>query len=138
MAGSQPRRSGDKAVALLAVVMTIAGGLLACVGMCLVFSPNPKDSLLTCGGFFLLIVLLLWLLRARDPHDRRDLLLDLILARRHRKRTVVYQLQRRSPEESEEQSPRQPPTAEELRELKQHAQTWIPSARSQLRGDADR
>ena len=134
MASSRPQRSGDKAVELLAVVVTIAGGLFACAFMCLAFSSTPRDSLLACGGVFLLVVLLLWLLRARDPHDRRDLLLDLILARRHRKKRVQYQLQRRSPHEADLDPPRQPPTLEELQELKEQGRTWIPSATSQRRG----
>lgn len=118
---------GDKAVTLLATLFVLLGGAISCIFMIVTSSPAPHQTLLAFGGGCAGAAFLFWLLRERDPLQPKAAAWSWLKGRRRRKK-VGYALTPRSLATGPT-TPRQPPSADQIRELKQEAEqnTWVPN-----------
>lgn len=135
MAGRNRGRAGDKAVAYLAVTVVLAGGLLFCSLVVLLFSPDPMRVFTVMGGIAVGAVFLIWLVR--DHGDGRSLQERYggLVGLKHEKQKVQVKVKR--VKRSEQAGPNRPPTADEIRELSGGINTWVPSSRQRQSDDDD-
>jgi len=118
---------GEAAVSILATTFVVLGGIAACLFMIVTSSPTPSKSLYSFAGGCAATAILLWLLRDKDPlRPQADAWAW--LRRRPRKQKITYSLTPRPPAQPASR-PRQPPTVDDIRELKQEAElkTWVPN-----------
>lgn len=116
------------AVALLATCVVVAGGVMSCAFVVLSSSTTPQQALLACAGCFAAVCVLLWLLRDK-PHDSPTAAHFAWFREFWRaKQEVQYEVRRRRVEPPPPSTPPAPPTVDQLRELAENANTWVPSS----------
>ena len=126
MASPQRGRSGDKAVAYFAAAFVLAGGLAFSSVAILLFSAEPMRIFAICGGLAVGALIVIWLIQ--DHRDGRTLLERYggLFGLAPEKRKVKVKVKR--VKASDLDKPKAPPTAEEIRELRDGVNTWVPSS----------
>jgi len=127
MAGPNRNRSGDKAVAFFASAFVLAGGVVFCSVILLVFAPDPTKLFAIGGGILLGLLLLVWLVY--DHSDGRSLMdrYGFLFGVKNKKEKVKVKVKRVKHEDFNR--PKGPPTAGDIRELAEGTNTWVPSDR---------
>jgi len=135
VAGRNRGRSGDKAVAYLAVAFVVAGGILFISVAILLFSPDPTRLFAILGAVTLGCMLLIWLVSDhRDGRTLKERYGGLIgLGTKKEKVQVKVKRVRRS----EMEGPNRPPSVDDIRGLSEGTNTWVPSG-GRRQSDAER
>ena len=116
----------ERAVVILATSFVVMGGVGASLFLIVTGSTTPTQTILYFAAGCLAVGILLWLLRERDPLTPRPSVFTWFS--RPKATTYHYKLKVRKSRNSGNQQPQQPPTAEQVREIKQEALgTWVPS-----------
>lgn len=126
MLGKHDRSSGGKAATLLATCFVVIGGALVCSFMGIALGENPFRLAGMTGGCFGGIVLLLWLLREKEPGNTAATRFSW-LARAEEREKFDYRPAPRVPRHKRSPAPNAPPTAETVRALTGGLETWVPS-----------
>ena len=127
---------GRAAVSAVATTAVIIGGAVVGVFVFSTGSQRPTASILVYGGILAGCVLLIWMLRDRPSNQPRVRLRDRFRRRRPTRREPRILVKRRHGD-IEPDAANQPPTAEQLQDLKDHSSTWVPNrsgARDSERG----
>jgi hypothetical protein len=109
---------------LLATCLVLLGGVTSCIAIIFAFGdarPVPIAIALAC---VLGVGLMLWLFR--DKPEAKGRSMYSWLSRRDKRVQTEYAL-KKVQRTLEEYGQRQPPTLEELRELRDDTRTWVPS-----------
>jgi hypothetical protein len=122
-----------KAVALLATSFVVVGGGAACTLIALVSGADPTEQLGITLACFAGIVLLLWLLRDRDPANQAAERWAWLA----RRKKVPYRLEPRVRPDPRAAGTRTPPSVESVRELTGGQTTWVPARGTKRPRDAD-
>lgn len=135
VAGRNRGRSGDKAVAYLAVAFVVAGGILFVSVAVLLFSPDPPRVFGITGAITLGCLFLVWLVS--DHRDGRSLKERYggLIGLGTKKEKVQVKIKR--VKRSEMEAPNRPPSVEDIRGLSEGTNTWVPSG-GRRQSDADR
>jgi len=116
----------ERAVAVLATAFVVMGGLGASIFLIVVNSSTPTQTIIYLAVGCAATGILLWLLRERDPLTPRATVFTWFS--RPKATTYHYKLKIRKTSSPQNQAPQQPPTAAQVREMKQEALgTWVPS-----------
>ena len=116
----------ERAVVILATAFVVMGGLIASLFLIVVNSTTPTQTVIYFSAGCLAVGILLWMLRERDPLTPRASVFTWFS--RPKATTFQYKLKVRKSRSSQNQEPQQPPTAAQVREMKQEALgTWVPS-----------
>jgi hypothetical protein len=116
----------EKAVQVLATSFVLLGGALASVFLIVSNSATPVNTLLVFSGGCVLTGIIIWLLREPDPLAPRAKKFS--WWRRPKPETTHYKLKIRRPDSRDNDTPQQPPTAEQIREIASDGMnTWVPS-----------
>ena len=124
------------ATSLLASCYVFASGAMVCSFIAVAFSRDPAMPLLLVGGGFLLVFCLLELLRDRQGNSWLEDGYHWLLRRRPDEDAVRYKL-RAIKDRPKEYGTHEPPTAEEIHELSEGLNNWVPSNHPPKRGDRD-
>ena len=127
MKGLDKNRPSRTAASLFATFFVLIGGLLSCAFIVLSVSDNPKDAMLFCGGVFAVCGILAWCLRDRPDSPVEGSRPFGWLRRGIKVETVTYRFGRKRKNGDSPPDGNQPPTAEEIRGIKQETNTWVPS-----------
>ncbi len=127
--------SGRAATSWLATCYVFASGALFCSFISLAFSNEPVKPMLIVGGSFLLVFLLLGLLRDKPTNSW---LVDgyYWLLRRRPDEDAVSYTPRVIKHRPREYGTNEPPTIEEIRDLADGPNNWVPSNRPRKRRDS--
>lgn len=123
-------RPSQKAVTLLATTFVLLGGLVATTFIILTATDDPLPKLLGLAGGMGVFALLLWLLRDRKPGSSARW--DWTWLRRKSPSAPAWRAAFRRPHSNASAAP-QPPTVEDVRELSQNVNTWVPTSRKRQR-----
>ncbi|TWU12600.1 hypothetical protein CA54_14240 [Symmachiella macrocystis] len=134
VAGRNRGRSGDKAVAYLAVAFVAAGGILFVSVAVLLFSPDPPRVFGIMGAVTLGCLFLVWLVS--DHRDGRSLKerYGALIGLGPKKEKVKVKVKR--VKRSEMEGPNRPPSVDDIRGLSEGTNTWVPSG-GRRQSDAD-
>jgi len=114
---------GREAVSALATVAVVVGGSVVLVFVIVTGSDQPGPYLAGLAAAVVVVTLLLFLLRTR-PHKSQPWYK---IFRRAAARTEPQILVERRDDPGLGLETNQPPTAEQVRDLKDHASTWVPN-----------
>lgn len=126
-------RPGDSAAMILASAITLLGGLFSCLFIAISSAPDPRQAIFVAVLVFGGAAWLISLLRGRPANEHRESLWSRLF-HRPKTRKVTVQVKRNREASLAEQQASGPPTAERIRELKEHATTWVPSGNVGRRG----
>jgi hypothetical protein len=129
-------RPGDSAAMVLATVLTMLGGLFCCLFVAISSSRDPRQPVMIAVLSFAGAAWLISLLRGRPASEHRESLWSRLF-HRPKTRKVTVKVKRNRTASLEAQPPAGPPTAERIRDLKEHASTWVPSGNVARRGPRD-
>ena len=117
---------GREAVSALATVTVVVGGSVVLVFVIVTGSNQPGPYLAGLAAAVVVVTLLLFLLRTRpDKSHKRQPWYKIF--RRAAARTEPQILVERRDDPGPGIKTNQPPTAEQVRDLKDHASTWVPN-----------
>jgi hypothetical protein len=117
-------RSDRRAATLLATAVVLLGGLSSCIAILLVFAEGRAVPLTIAIGSSIALAILIWAIRERTE-SRQKQWFAWVFHRGARPARVVYEARKLSPGQQREGNG--PPTLEQLREIKQNVNTWVPS-----------
>jgi len=123
------RDSGRDAVSWLATAFVVFLGLSGCGFVILVFANEPRQPVLVISGTFLALAILFWVLREKPKQTVADEEAKWLGIFAKPKRTLVYKLTRHKPPKIVQFGINQPPTAEQIREIKELSdgmKNWVP------------
>lgn len=136
MLGKPDRSAGGKAATLFATTFVVIGGAIACMVVGVISGETPTRFLTITGACFGGILLLLWLLRDRNPGNVAAEKWSW-LARSNRQKVAV-RVAPRVPRRERASAPQGPPTAESVRELTGGMNVrWVPVRGNSSTPDAD-
>ena len=114
---------GREAVSALATVAVVVGGSVVLVFVIVTGSNQPGPYLAGLAAAVVVVTLLLFLLRTRPDKSQPWYK----IFRRAAARTEPQILVERRDDPGLSLETNQPPTAEQVRDLKDHASTWVPN-----------
>jgi hypothetical protein len=117
-------RSDRRAATLLATAVVLLGGLSCCIAILLVFAEGRAVPLTIAIGSTIALMILIWAIRERTE-SRQKHWFAWVFHRGARPARVVYEARKLSPEPH--CGANSPPTLEQVRELKENVNTWVPS-----------
>ncbi len=127
--GQRPQHDlGDKATALLATTFVVFGGAAVCALIATAFSSRPSERALTLGAVFAAMLLLLWVLRERPRNELKETRYFWLLRRRPKRQKTVVEIRFQRPRKPTQYGTNRPPTAEQIRELRENVNTWVPAS----------
>lgn len=121
--------AGDRAVMWLAISAVIVLGCAFCSGLVMVTQPDPTIGLCLIGIVFVTLITMVRKAAEQEKTHVMEEMYGWLKSRWVRPKVVRYAVRKRestTPADAPAAPPR-PPTAEELREIKQTANTWVPS-----------
>ncbi len=128
MAGPNRSRSGDKAVAYLAISFVLAAGIGFGSLAIVIFSEHAWRDFWMLAGGLAGVLLLYWLLRdSKDGMSPADVY-RAVFGPRKKKNKVQIKIKRVKGRRAQ-QDPEGPPTVERVRELAAGSNAWVPSER---------
>jgi len=117
---------GREAVSALATVAVVVGGTVVLVFVIVAGSNQPGPYLAGLAAGVVVVSLLLFLLRSRPDKSTRRKPWYSVLRRRAARAEPQIVVKRRT-DSSYGIEANQPPTADQLRDLKDHGSTWVPN-----------
>lgn len=126
MSGKLPGDNGRKAVSLLATTFVLVGGLVVCLFIFAVAGERPSLTVVRWGGYYLVAIMVVWLLRDRDPQQAGDRNHFWLLGRARKQETAYSPAAMRQVPRVVRYGTNQPPTVETIRMLKDDADDWVP------------
>lgn len=123
------RHSGDrgrKAVSLLATMFVLTGGLVVCLFIFVVAGERASLTFVRWGGYYVVAVLVVWLLRDKDPAEVGNRNHFWLLGRSRKQESTYSPATVRHVPRVVRYGTNEPPTAETIRMLKDEASTWVP------------
>jgi len=129
-------RPGDSAAMILATVLTLLGGLFCCLFVAISSARDPRQPIAIAVASFAGTAWLIWMLRGR-PEGAVGESLWSRLFHRPKTRRVTVKVKRNRTASLNEQEQAGPPTVERIRDLKDHASTWVPSGNVSRRSPRD-
>ncbi len=129
-------RPGDSAAMILATVLTLLGGLFCCLFVAISSSPDPLQPIAIAVASFGGAAWLIWMMRGRPEGEIRESLWSRLF-HRPKTRRVTVKVKRNRAASFGDQEPAGPPTVERIRDLKDHASTWVPSGNVSRRSPRD-
>ncbi len=129
-------RPGDSAAMILATVLTLLGGLFCCLFVAISSARDPRQPIAIAVASFGGAAWLIWMLRGRPEGEIRESLWSRLFHRPKTRRVTVMVKRNRTilPVDQEQAGP---PTVERIRDLKDHASTWVPSGNVSRRSPRD-
>ena len=118
---------GREAVSALATVMVTVGGTIVLVFVIIVGSDQPGPYLAGVAIAVAIGCLLLFSLRSRPEKSTAKQQPWWSVFRRSPKRSKPQIVVQRRNDPGTSPDAKQPPTAEQLRDIKQHGSTWVPN-----------
>ncbi|HAA50975.1 MAG TPA: hypothetical protein DCE43_14760 [Planctomycetaceae bacterium] len=118
---------GREAVSALATAMVTVGGTIVLVFIIIVGSDDPEPYLAGVAITVTITCLLLFLLRSRPENSTVKKRPWWRAFRRGPVRSKPPIVVQRRNESDMSPDTKQPPTAEQLRDIKQHGSTWVPN-----------
>jgi len=118
---------GREAVSALATAMVTVGGTIVLVFIIIVGSDDPEPYLAGVAITVTITCLLLFLLRSRPENSTVKKRPWWRAFRRGPVRSKPPIVVQRRNESDTSPDTKQPPTAEQLRDIKQHGSTWVPN-----------
>src|SRR5262245_63494163 len=118
MSGKHPD-GGREAVSWLATVFVVFLGLCCCGFVILSFANNPQQPVLVISGMFLALAILFWVLREKPKQTVAEEEAKWFGIFTKPKPTLVYKLTRHKKPKIVQFGTNQPPTAEQIREIKE-------------------
>lgn len=120
---------GREAVSALATVAVVVGGTVVLVFVIVVSTDQPGPYLGGVAGGVAVLCLLLFLVRSQpdDPNMKRRPWWKAFRRRGGRPQPQIIVKRRSEPDHDIHIDTNQPPTAEQLRDLKDHGSTWVPN-----------
>ena len=130
------RDSGREAVELIASTYVLCIGLIVSCFFIFGFAADPFLPTVYCVGGFSGFMFLSWLLRDKKPGSAATFGLRHWLAARKPEKPFDYKPRRRGRSSSSEQARSHPPSAEDVREMKEESvqRTWVPSQSNRKQG----
>ncbi len=120
---------GREAVSVLATAAVFVGGAVVLTFLIISGTQHPGPVLAIVAGGFSLLGLLMFLLRDRSDTADRSPLLHAFRRRKHSAEPTIV-IKRRSDETGPAAGSNTPPAAEQVRDLRDHASTWVPNRTS--------
>jgi len=126
----QPDRDygGRFAAGLFAATVVLTTGAGACAMMAFLFAQNVWQPLVVIGGVIVGVVLLLWIPTERTPRRAQDSG-DFIAEKERLDKYVATFRPKHRRRGGREYGSKQPPTVEDLRQIKEDSNAWHPSER---------
>ncbi|MED5398984.1 MAG: hypothetical protein VX669_01250 [Planctomycetota bacterium] len=118
---------GREAVSALATAMVTVGGTIVLVFIIVVGSDQPEPYLAGVATTVTIVCLLLFLLRSRPENSTVKKRPWWSVFRRGPVRSKPPIVVQRRNDPVAGPDTKQPPTAEQLRDIKQHGSTWVPN-----------
>ena len=118
---------GREAVSALATAMETVGGTLVLVFVLIVGSDQPGPYLVGVATTVPIVCLLMFLLRSRPENSTAKKRPWWSVFRRGPVRAKPPIVVQRRNDPGTGPDTKQPPTAEQLRDIKQHGSTWVPN-----------
>lgn len=122
--GSDPGRS---AAGWLATCLVVLGGSLGCLVIIFAGASDPVPGLVGFAGAFTCLLLLLWLLREKPKNEVRTQHMLWLFRREPPAPRTQYAVRRQPPSQQPAGHANRPPTADEVRQLKDDPHNWIPA-----------
>ena len=118
---------GREAVSALATAVVVVLGTIALVFVIVVGTEQPEPYLAGLATIVLVSSLLMFLLRSRSAttHSKRQPWWKMLRNKQHPPEPKLVVKRRKDP--GHDNNTEQPPTAETLRDLKEHGSTWVPN-----------
>jgi len=126
MPGRSPAPPRGQAVVWLATTFVLLAGLVGCTIIAVSADAGPREILLASGPIAALAALFVWLAQGARPRNRHFDPWGWL--RRPSQTRVKLEFQRRPPGPPPDAAPHQPPSVEQVRELGQSLNTWVPAA----------
>jgi len=119
---------GRLAASLLASTFVVIAGGLVCAFMIFTFSDHPEKDFLWLGGGVAGLGLLIWLLRDKPPNDVRTRNFFWFTRKKPAPYLPNYAPRKRRNPEKIPLGSNEPRSAENVRQLKEGANTWVPKS----------
>ncbi len=123
------RGGGREAVSWLAAVFVVLLGINCCGLVIFLFANNPQQPVLVISGVFLGLAILFWVLRENPKQTVADEEAKWFGIFAKPKQTLAYKLTRHKKPKIVQFGTNQPPTAEQIREIKELTdgmKNWVP------------
>ena len=125
---NQKNDLGRLAASMLASTVVVIGGMLICGFIIILFSDDPNNDLLWLLGSVAGIILLLWLVRDKPPHQARTRNFFWLSRQKPEPFMPNYVPRKRRNSEKIALGSNEPPSAENIRSLKEGANSWVPKS----------